>query len=87
MIAQSVLLTATLPSSANNYLNAKDSEGEIRTAFKNKRGVYLWTNKTNGDQYVGSSQHLSNRLTDYFSGAYIKSQSSRGSIIASAILK
>ena len=41
-------------------------EGIIRTSYKNKRGVYLWTNKINGHQYIGSSMNLSSRLSDYF---------------------
>jgi len=29
-------------------------------------GVYIWTNKSTGQQYVGSSKVLEERLTEYF---------------------
>ena len=62
----------------------------IRTGFLGKRGVYLWTNKINGEQYVESAMNLSSRLSDYFTNSYLKYQSTRGSAISAcpaAILK
>lgn len=52
-------------------------------------GVYIWTNKLNGKQYVGSSKDLSTRLSDYYMNSYINYQvsHSRGSTISAAILK
>jgi len=78
---------ATLPTGYIEYLNVLKSEGIIRTSYKNKRGVYLWTNKINGHQYIGSSINLSSRLSDYFTNSYLKYQSNRGSVISLAILK
>lgn len=33
---------------------------------KNKKGIYMWTNKINGKKYVGSSINLNRRLLEYF---------------------
>ncbi len=38
---------------------------------KNKSGVYRFTNKLNGNFYIGSSVNLSRRFTNYFSLSYI----------------
>lgn len=38
---------------------------------KNKSGIYRFTNKLNGNFYIGSSINLSNRFTRYFNIAYI----------------
>jgi len=69
------------------FSDLENTKGAIRTSFLNRRGVYLWTNKTNGNQYIGSTMNLSSRLSDYFSGSYLKHQSLRGSTISTAILK
>lgn len=78
---------AILPNGYKEYLDPLNSEGSIRISFLNKRGLYLWTNKINGNQYVGSSMNLSTRLADYFTNPYLKQQSSRSSAISIAILK
>jgi group I intron endonuclease len=82
-----LLPVATLPAGFIEYSTPKESEGIIRTASMRKRGVYLWTNKINGQQYVGSAMNLSSRLSDYFTNSYLKYQSTRGSVISAAILK
>lgn len=61
--------------------------GAIRRTLVGKRGVYLWTKKFNGHQYIGSAMDLSARLSDYFTKSYIKAQSKRGSAISLAIAK
>lgn len=86
-IFYSLLPLATLPNNCFEYLNPQQSAGTILTNFVKKRGVYLWTNKINGHQYIGSAKDLSSRLSNYFSSSYIKYQSSRGSAISSAISK
>lgn len=78
---------STLPTGFIEYSKPKESEGIIRTAFLGKRGVYLWTNKINGQQYIGSAMNLSSRLSDYYTNSYLKYQSTRGSVISAAILK
>lgn len=78
---------ASLSSGALKYSDVPVSVGVIRTLLAKKRGVYLWTNKRNGKQYVGSSMDLSSRLSDYFRNSYNKDQASRGSAISAAILK
>jgi hypothetical protein len=50
---------ATLPTGYIEYLNVLKSEGIIRTSYKNKRGVYLWTNKINGHQYISKWSSIS----------------------------
>lgn len=87
IIICSLIPIATLPVGCTEYLNALESEGTIRTSFVKKRGVYLWTNKSNGNQYVESAMDLSARLSDYFMNSYLKYQVSRGSSISAAILK
>lgn len=82
-----LLPIATLPAGAIEYSNPQESEGIIRTSFVKKRGVYLWTNRMNGQQYIGSAMNLSSRLSDYFTNSYLKYQSTRGSVISAAILK
>lgn len=82
-----LLPIATLPAGHIEYLNPQESEGIIRTSFVKKRGVYLWTNKINGKQYIGSAMNLSSRLSDYYTNSYLKYQSTRGSLISAAILK
>jgi group I intron endonuclease len=83
----SLIPIASLPAGALEYSDVLVSEGTIRTLLTKKRGVYIWTNKRNGKQYVGSAMDLSSRLSDYFRLSYLKAQASRGSAICAAILK
>jgi len=83
----SLLPVASLPVGHIFYKMAIDVAGIIKIAHLGKRGVYLWTNQLNGNQYVASSINLSKRLADYFTPSYIKTQSERGSAICLAILK
>ncbi|EUC39971.1 hypothetical protein COCMIDRAFT_109991, partial [Bipolaris oryzae ATCC 44560] len=69
------------------YENPLKSRHDICFNYKNFRGCYLWTSKTTGKQYIGSSINLSLRLTEYFRESYLTLQSGRGSIICRAILK
>lgn len=69
------------------YENPLKSRHDICFNFKNLRGCYLWTSKTTGKQYIGSSRNLSLRLTEYFREGYLTMQSGRGSIICRALLK
>lgn len=73
---------AKLPTGLIEFSELVQSEGVIKTTLKGKRGVYLWTNKINGHQYIGSAMDLSARLSDYFSKSYIKAKSKRGSAIS-----
>jgi len=86
-ISYSLLPIAILPNGCIEHSNSQESEGLVRTSYVNKRGVYLWTNKANGNQYIGSAMDISSRLSNYFSKSYIKFQSTRGSAISAAILK
>jgi hypothetical protein len=42
------------------------SKETIINQFRDQRGVYLWTQKETGKQYIGSSKNLGNRLVEYF---------------------
>jgi len=55
---------------------------------KNKSGIYMWTNKTNGKRYIGSAIDLYKRLSSYYSTAYMEDALNRSnSHISRAILK
>jgi len=43
-----------------------NSRKTIRDLTRGRVGAYVWTNKFNGNQYVGSSLTLINRITSYF---------------------
>lgn len=45
-----LLPIATLPAGYIEFLDLENTKGVIRTSFLNSRGVYLWTNTTNGNQ-------------------------------------
>jgi len=46
----------------NKIYKLSDVELSIfRNLFKEKSGVYVWTNLTNGKRYVGSSNNLKRR--------------------------
>ena len=45
------------------FENPLKSRHDICFNYKNFRGCYLWTSKTTGKQYIGSSINLSLRLT------------------------
>jgi len=83
MITSLVYLTGP---KSHTFSNAANSEGEIRTSFIDKRGIYIWTQIATGYQYVGSSKNLSKRLGDYYQNSYLNTQKGRGSAIARALL-
>lgn len=69
------------------YENSLKSRHDICFNYRDLRGVYLWTSKTTGKQYIGSSRNLSLRLAEYFREGYLTLQSGRGSVICRALLK
>lgn len=84
IIKQSV---AHFPAGSTKYRSVRDSEGAIRTNHIGKRGIYLFTHLINGNQYVGSSKDISNRLGEYYRNSYLSFQETRGSVISKAFLK
>lgn len=57
------------------YLNPLSDKLKIYKENRGKVGIYLFTDKETGKQYVGSSNNLSRRFSCYFSMAYdIKEQ-------------
>jgi len=55
-------------SSVKSYKNLGNpvERSRIKQENKNKAGIYLFTNQTNGNIYVGSSSNLSSRFASYF---------------------
>lgn len=73
--------------SSVTYENPLESRHEICFNYRYFRGCYLWTSKSTGKQYIGSSRNLSLRLSEYFRESYLILQSGRGSLICRALLK
>jgi len=55
----------------NYYNNMYDFKSIIIKDNKNKSGIYKFTNKLNGNFYIGSSVNLSRRFINYYSLSYI----------------
>lgn len=68
------------------YFNINSCKKEILSNCKSFRGIYIFTNKTNGNQYVGSSKNLCKRLINYFRLSYLTAQDKRGSVICKALI-
>ena len=49
------------------YNNADTCKAQILSDNKNKSGIYMWENLTNGKSYIGSAMDLYNRLSFYYS--------------------
>lgn len=78
---------ATLKNPSLNFNDASSAKKIIRL-IKGKSGIYLWTHKSSGRQYVGSGGDLFNRLEDYFQNSQLISQAKNShSEICKAILK
>ena len=69
------------------YENASDMRKDILNENKGKSGIYMLTNKTTKDIYIGRSSDISKRFKNYFNLSYLKSQSQKNSIISRALLK
>lgn len=67
------------------FENPTTDRKEISSFIKDKSGVYLWLQKTNGKYYVGSSVDLRYRFYDYFSKSYLVK--SGNTIMANSISK
>ena len=74
-------------STAHTYTNMANSRTAVRVNHSGQRGIYVWTNLLNGNQYVGSSNNLGIRLSSYFNISYLIRQKGRGSLIALALVK
>jgi hypothetical protein len=77
---------ASLPQGVIIYKDSSLAKSEL-VNYANKPGIYLWSNNNTGDQYVGSSENLKNRLTDYFQLSQLNNQvNNSNSLICSSIL-
>ena|SRR5437588_3557139 len=63
------LLAAMVP--IKSYSNAEADKSKILKENKNKSGIYMWENSINGKRYIGSSENLNNRFTQYFNVNYL----------------
>jgi hypothetical protein len=71
-----------------SYSNAEKNKFIIYKENRNKSGIYRWNNLVTGSSYVGSSINLTNRLSNYYSLAYLKKRVKKGSsIINNSLLK
>ena len=81
-----VLLCAFVP--IKIYSNTEASKDIILKKNKDKSGIYMFKNLTNGKQYIGSAVDLSNRLSFDFSCKSMKNYLKNSqSYIYNAILK
>ena len=63
------------------YHDADICKDQILSDNTNKSGIYKWTNKINGKQYIGSSINLSKRFQFYYSNSSIKALLKRSKAI------
>jgi len=53
------------------YQNAEADKDKILSDNKNKSGIYMWTNSTNGKRYIGSAENLKIRFSQYFNNNHL----------------
>ena len=54
------------------YHNPDRDKSRILSDLKGKTGIYQWTHNESGKIYVGSAVNLSERMSSYFSSAYLE---------------
>jgi hypothetical protein len=67
------------------YINVDTQSREILVENKGLSGIYKWTNKINGKIYIGSSQNISKRFSQYSNPNYLERNTSMP--ICRALLK
>ena len=63
------VLCAIIP--IKSYFNAEQDKAQILSDNKNKSGIYMFKNLTNGKRYIGSSENLNRRFREYFNINYL----------------
>jgi len=61
-----LLASAEPPVPEKVYPNSDACKDQILLDNKNKSGIYMWKNNLNKKRYIGSSQNLRKRFTEYF---------------------
>ena len=70
------------------YELPENAKKEIYNNNRGKTGIYLWTHKESGKQYIGSSLNITQRLVKYYSRSCLIRETKRNnSAIYRAILK
>ena len=64
-----LLLAAIIP--IKSYPNAEADKVTILKENKNKSGIYMWKNLINKKKYIGSSDNLKLRFSEYFNTNYL----------------
>jgi hypothetical protein len=53
------------------YSNSDTCKAQILSDNKNQSGIYMWKNQINGKRYIGSSNNLNRRFSEYFNANYL----------------
>ena len=67
------------------YQNLDMEKNKILSANKGKSGIYMFKNLINNKRYIGSSENLSRRFSEYFNVNHLLSKKSMA--ICCALLK
>jgi hypothetical protein len=59
------------------YTEPEKDKADILKDLKNKAGIYQWTNKDSGKNYIGSSSNLSRRIQCYYRTTYLNRDNTR----------
>jgi len=59
--------------SIKSYSNAEADKDTILSENTNKSGIYMWKNFKNGKRYIGSSNNLKIRFSQYYNANHLES--------------
>jgi len=55
-----------------SYSNAEAEKVQIINDNQNKSGIYMWKNTINDKKYIGSTQNISQRFSQYSNPNYLE---------------